>query len=168
MTQLPQSTIWPPLLDFVKSDWGNLASVGGLILTCFALWFARSARTAARDARAEVRLRNLTDEVRNIDGNVQRLREHAQQQQWPTVQLLAEDCYVGCARLIDRLDGRLKEGGMNRLLNTRTALRSIARLARSGAPDDSLGQILSAQLKVREHLQCLIGECERLEEADKP
>lgn len=168
MTELPPSTIWPPLLDFVKSNWGNLASVCGLVLTCFALWFARSARIAAREARAGVRLRNLTDDVRAIDTNVQRLREHAQQRQWPTVQLLAEDCYVGCVRLIDRLDGRLKEGGMNRLLSTRTALRSVARLARSGAADDSLDQILSAQLKVREHLQCLIGECERLEEADKP
>jgi hypothetical protein len=53
------------VLHLLRQNWGNLASVGGLLLSAAAALFARRASEAAKKARDAVYRRNLADDLQD-------------------------------------------------------------------------------------------------------
>jgi hypothetical protein len=50
--------------EFIQQNWGNVASVAGLIISIFTLLFARRASQAAREAREAILKRTVEDDLR--------------------------------------------------------------------------------------------------------
>jgi hypothetical protein len=61
---------------FLYYNWGNSASVIGLFVSGFALFFARSASHAAREARDAARLGSLLDDIRRGEVYAKELSNH--------------------------------------------------------------------------------------------
>lgn len=59
--------------DFIRQNWGNVASVAGLIISVFTLLFARRASRAAREAKEAVFMRNITDDLQEAAHKSQQL-----------------------------------------------------------------------------------------------
>ena len=59
--------------DFIARNWGNLASVAGLVFSVLAFVFAKRASTAAREARDAAMRQSLGEDVHGASRSAQEI-----------------------------------------------------------------------------------------------
>jgi hypothetical protein len=153
------------LVRFLWQNWGNIASLAGLIIGIVVLIVAKGAKTAAIQAREQARRRDLTEELADLARKMEQVGLFAAQRKWDIVQLRAEESHSTCTGAITRWGDQLTVGCRNKLLNVISFTRSIAELTYGPVPTevDRL-QILSTQLRTRELVDSVLGECHRIQE----
>jgi hypothetical protein len=120
-------------------DWfswtGNLASIVGLIVTFFALYYARTASQAARDARMGVRRANATEAIGRIGDTASLLQACVENDQQHEAVVRARDLVSDVSRYKLRYERFLDANSKARLDEARAQIGVISRsLATSGVP----------------------------------
>jgi hypothetical protein len=153
--------------DFLSHNWGNLASVLGLIISLWVLWVARGARKAAEDARAVARRRSLIEELEEADRRIQEIGGFVRDRKWEIVQLQSQKVLGDCRAMLARWGEHLGLGAID-LRTASTQLSSIAELAHESslreltAAEDR--QIFKAQLWAGELVSSVLGRTRSSEE----
>lgn len=111
--------------QFFAQHWGDLASSFGLVATVFAIWFAKSARTAAREARNSVQIYSVTEELNVAVSRIQDLGNFIQGEKWEVAALRAQDLITSWSTMIARRKEKLGERGLQELITAGVQLRSI-------------------------------------------
>jgi len=111
--------------DFIKQNWGNLASVAGLIISVFTLLFAKRASQAAKEAKAAVLRRNVADDLQEAARRSQELVGFPQVSEWKVVRLKADELQAQTSWLISRWGDKLDLESRSRLTRAKEQLRSV-------------------------------------------
>jgi hypothetical protein len=137
---------------FLKLNWGNLASVVGLVLSFLAAFFAASASSASREARDSLLARTLEQEINDAHRLMSELITLVESGQ---LQLAAREC----SELLDvptririRWEAKLTTPSRDNLILAREQLDTIHSVLRKAAPP--IGQreaerLLNACIEVR-------------------
>ncbi len=115
----------PQKLDFLAENWGNLASVAGLIVSAFAAIFAKRASTAAREARQAVLQRTLAQEVtigETIAGEINTLIDLGKHE---LVRLRCNDLHDKTVTILTRWSADLPTESKNNCLRAKAQLESL-------------------------------------------
>ncbi|MGA2688151.1 MAG: hypothetical protein ABSE85_08785 [Candidatus Korobacteraceae bacterium] len=126
-------------------DWfswaGNLASIAGLIVTAFAVYYAKTARQAARDATKAVRKANASEVLDRIGHTSNLLQGCVENDQREEAIVRARDLISDVSRYKLRYDRFLDTGSQARLNEARAQIGIISRLlATKGIPTTSAGK----------------------------
>ncbi|MBZ5567825.1 MAG: hypothetical protein LAN64_08235 [Acidobacteriia bacterium] len=121
-------------------DWfswtGSAASIAGLIVSAFALYFAKSASEAARAARTGVRKANASEALSRIGDTANLLQACVENDQRHEAVLRARDLVSDVSRYKLRYDRFLDAGSKARLDESRDQISVISRfLATRGVPE---------------------------------
>jgi len=151
-------------IEFVKANWGSIASVWGLGVSIYVLFVAKGARKAAEDARAAERLRTALEEMEDAEEKCNQVGLFARVPKWELVQLRAEEVMSICRATNARWgeDPSLTET-RNNLLLVAALMRSI--IEEASKPKVSLKNILNAQLDGKEKLTAIVGQIHKSEES---
>jgi hypothetical protein len=120
-------------------DWfswsANLASIAGFVASVFALYYARSASQAARDARKEVRKAHATEALGRIGDMANLLQACVETDQQHEAVVRARDLASDVSRYKLRYERFLDSGSKARLDEARAQIGVISRsLATAGVP----------------------------------
>ncbi len=154
--------------DFLRQNWGNLASVLGLGVSLWVLVVAQKARAAAEGARAVSRLKSLVEELEEASTRIQQVGIFLRDRKWDVVQLRVEEILGSCKSVLARWGDRLNESSSNNLRSASTMTRSIARAAAESSVRElsqaEHRQALDAQLDAAELISSVLGEARKTEE----
>jgi hypothetical protein len=126
---LNEPTLTSQTLDFVRANWGNLASVGGLFLAGFSAFFAQRASSAAKQARRAVLSSSLAEEInlaQKLSVEVATLIDLGQHD---LARLRSNDLHDRTLTILSRWDAALSTGSKNNLLNAKSQLESLRGVA---------------------------------------
>lgn len=123
-------------------DWfswvGNLASIAGLIVTAFAVYYAKTARQAAQDATKAVRKANASEVLDRIGRTANLLQGCVENDQKEEAVLRARDLISDLSRYKLRYDRFLDSSSKARFDEAREQISVISRsLATKGLPNTS-------------------------------
>lgn len=156
------------MADFLKQNWGNLASALGLSVSVWVLIVARKAQEAAEDARALARLKSLVEELGEANSKIQQLGIFLRDQKWDVVQLRVEEILGSCKLVVARWGDHLVGDSRNNPLTASTITRDIARVAAESSirqlTEAERRQILKGQLEAVDLISGVLGEARKAEE----
>jgi hypothetical protein len=157
---------WSQGEKFLKENWGNVASLWGLLVGFYVLVVAKGVRRAAQEARDREILRTLLDNLERANSNVRDLGLFVRESKWDMVYLKAVDVLAACRSAYSNWDDDPSSRKMRNKLNTAaTITRSIATLTAysKAQPMDERQKtkIIDAQLEVGELLGTVIGHVEK-------
>ena len=113
------------MLNFVARNWGNLASVAGLIIASVSAYFAKRASTAAREARQAVLSTSLAEEInlaRSLAAEVSNLVDVGKHD---LARLRCIDLHDRTLTMLKRWDATLPIASKNNLLTAQAQLESL-------------------------------------------
>jgi uncharacterized membrane protein YcjF (UPF0283 family) len=156
----------PRSQQFIKDNWGNAASVWGLVVGFYVLVVARGARRAARETRDREILRSLLDSLEEANSNIRELGLFARESKWDIVYIKSVDALTHCQAAISNWDDDPASRKMKNKLNTAaTITRSIANITVNltvrPLDEHQRDQVLRAQLDVGELLGAVMGYIEK-------
>jgi hypothetical protein len=123
-------------------DWfswaGNLASIAGLIVTAFALYYAKTASQAARETKVAIRKANASEALDRIGHTANLLQGCVENDQREEAVVRARDLTSDLSRYKLRYDRFLDSSSKARLDEAREQIGVISRsLATKGLPSTS-------------------------------
>lgn len=121
--------------QFLAENWGNLASVAGLLVSLGALFFARSAAETAKLVRREMRRYSLYDYLALLVGRFQEILLMIRLAKWENAQFRADDLSASLTLAIAKWDNVLDIKSKNRLDNAKNLLRQIIMKLNESEPD---------------------------------
>lgn len=111
--------------EFLIENWGNLASVAGLLVSLGALFFARSAAETAKLVRQEMQRYNLYDYLAVLVAQFREFLLLTRLAKWEIVRLRADDLSASLSLAIAKWDNVFDIESKNRLDSARNLLRQI-------------------------------------------
>ena len=111
--------------DFIKQNWGNLASVAGLIISVFTLLFAKRASQAAKEAKAAVLRRNVADDLEDAERMAQEIITFLRGKDWRISWYIAGELRKQAIRTHERWASLLEEESKNKIINTTLRLKFV-------------------------------------------
>jgi hypothetical protein len=156
------------MADFLRQNWGNLASVVGLSVSVWVLIVAQKAREAAEEARALARLKVLVEELDEASSKIQQLGIFLREQKWDLVQLRIEEILGSCKSVLARWGDHLIGDSRNNLLKASNITRSIALVAGKSSvrqlTEAERLRMSSGQIRAAELISTALGEARKVEE----
>jgi hypothetical protein len=151
---------WQPVGHWIRSNWGSLVSLAGLLVSAATFYVAKAAKEAADDARSEARRRNLADELEDAQRKTEQVGSYLGQEKWEIVLLRSQEVVTSCSQILRRWGSHeLSEESRDNILVAQQQAGSIARVAlrapRIPPTEQDLRRIAGAQHKA---LQLLSGE----------
>jgi hypothetical protein len=122
--------------DFLAGNWGNVASVAGLVFSILAFVFSKRASVAAREARDATLLRSLSEEMNGANRTAGEIATYVGMERGDVALLRTSDLMNQTSYIMARWDNRLSEGSKNKMLTVREELVSINRVLTRGAVHD--------------------------------
>lgn len=122
--------------DFLAGNWGNVASVAGLVFSILAFVFSKRASVAAREARDATLLRSLSEEMNGANRTAGEIATYVGMERGDMALLRTSDLMNQTSYIMARWDNRLSEGSKNKMLTVREELVSINRVLTRGAVHD--------------------------------
>ena len=113
------------MADFFAQNWGNLASVSGLVFSILAFVFAKSASNAAREARDAAFRQSLGEDMHGASRSAQEIVTYLRDDQIEMAFLRIGDLLDHSSYLMARWETRLSERSINNLLDGAAELRSM-------------------------------------------
>jgi hypothetical protein len=132
-------------VDWFKPNWGNLASVLGLIISLITLWFAKRASQAANEAKAAVLQRNAADDLSEAARQAQDLLVFLRRGEWQLLRLKADELHTMASWVISRWGDKLDVESINRLTLARGQVRLVVEIGDRIA-DNSLSEMQKGNL----------------------
>jgi hypothetical protein len=160
---------WPELRPYLSSNWGNIASVWGLLVGVYVLVVAKGAKRAAEEATSKERERSLVEELDEAKAKIQQVGLFARDGKWDVVLLRAEEVLSSCRSILARWgEDYLSEDPRNMLLTVSTLVRSIADVAAESSvrnlSDQHRRDVLRAQLDASELISSVVGQSRKVQE----
>lgn len=113
------------MIEFLGRNWGNLASVVGLVFSILAFVFSKRASKAAREARELVLSRSLGEDMNAGNRTATEMVTYVTMGKGEMALLRAGELMNHTSYIIARWQDRLPEVSKNNLLDGREQLRSI-------------------------------------------
>ncbi len=113
------------MAEFWNQNWGNLASVAGLVFSILAFVFARRASTAAREARDAAMRQSLGEDMHGASRSAQDIVTYLRDGKSEMALLRIGDLMNQASYLIARWETRLSEKSRNNLSDGVEELRSM-------------------------------------------
>ncbi len=159
---------WPGLSDFLLENWGNLASVLGVMVSVATLAVATKARQAAEAAKAVARRQSLTEVLQDTIRKNEQVGLFLSQRRWDIVWLRAQEIAGATSIVLTRWPQELNATSKDNLLRTQRLSNSIAGVALSasgGAPAPPVvARMSQTQGRVAQLLNTELGESLRSSE----
>jgi hypothetical protein len=121
------------MIDFLAGNWGNVASVAGLVFSILAFIFSKRASVAAREARDATLLRSLSEEMNEANRTAGEIVTYVGMERGEMALLRTSELMNQTSYFLARWDNRLTEEQKNSLLSTREQLRSIHKVLTKSA-----------------------------------
>jgi hypothetical protein len=113
------------MIDFFAQNWGNLASVFGLVFSVLAFVFAKRASTAAREARDAALRQSLGEDMHGASRSAQEIVTYLRDDKSEMALLRIGDLMNQCSYLSARWEAMLSEKSRNNLREGAAELRSM-------------------------------------------
>ena len=113
------------MADFFAENWGNLASVFGLVFSFLAFVFAKSASTAAREARDTAMRQSLSEDMHGASRSAQEIVTYLRDNKSEMALLRIGDLMNQASYLSARWEAMLSEKSRNNLREGAAELRSM-------------------------------------------
>ena len=113
------------MIEFLAGNWGNVASVAGLVFSILAFVFSKRASIAAREARDATLLRSLSEEMNAANRNAGEIVTYVGMGRGDMALLRTSELTNQTSYFMARWDNRLSEGSKNNLLSVREQLHFI-------------------------------------------
>ena len=121
------------MIEFLAGNWGNIASVAGLVFSILAFVFSKRASNAAQEARNAVLLRSLSEEMNGARGLAGEIVTYVSMGRGDFALLRANDLVNQTGYLLARWDNKLSEESKNKILSAGEQLRRIQEVLTKGA-----------------------------------
>jgi hypothetical protein len=122
---LNEPTLTSRTLYFVRGNWGNLASVAGLVLSGVAACFAKRASSAARAAREAVLSNSLAEEINLAQKLAAEVTTLVDLGKHDLARLRCNDLHDRTLTIISRWDATLSTASKNNLLSAKSQIESL-------------------------------------------
>ena len=120
---------WRGLSDFLLENWGNLASVVGVMVSVATLAVATKARQAAEAAKAVARRQSLTEVLQDTIRKNEQVGLFLSQRRWDIVWLRAQEIAGATSIVLTRWPQELNATSKDNLVRTQRLSNSIAGVA---------------------------------------
>ena len=148
--------------QFFLSNWGNLASVVGLLVSIATLVVATKARKAALAARAEARRRSLAEELQDAAGRAEQVGQYILSNKWDIVWLRSQEIASACSLVLTRWDTDLSEKSKDNILRAQRLSGSLAEVAteasRTAVSKQEILRMSATQGRISQLLNAGLGE----------
>jgi hypothetical protein len=156
------------MIEFLRENWGSIASVAGLALTVWTLTVAQGAKRAAERAFTVSRRQSLAVELEGAYDRVRQIGGFLRDRKWELTQLRVEEVLGTFTGVSPRWGDQLSEDSRRALVTVSTLLRSLGRLAAESSirplTEVEHRQGLRAQLRISELASQVLGEARRTTE----
>jgi hypothetical protein len=153
---------WHGLTEFLVANWGNLASVVGVIVSAGTLAVATKARQAAEAAKAAARRQSLTEVLQDTVRKNEQVGLFLSQRRWDIVWLRAQEIAGVTSVVLTRWPHEFSAGSKDNLLRSQRLSNSIAgvSLVASGEvlTPRAIARMSQAQGRVARLLNTELGE----------
>lgn len=119
--------------EFPAGNWGNVASVAGLVFSILAFVFSKRASVAAREARDAAFLKSLSEEMNEANRNAGEIVTYVGMGRGDMALRRTSELMNQTSYFLARWDNRLSEDSKNNILSTREQLLWIHRVLTKGA-----------------------------------
>jgi len=109
--------------DFLADNWGNLASVAGLLFSFLAFIFSKRASNAAREARNWALRQSMSEEMNGASKKASEIVTHVALERGDVALLRVGELIDLTSFLLARWDSRLTKNSKDNLLTAREQLR---------------------------------------------
>jgi hypothetical protein len=113
------------MADFWNQNWGNLASVAGLVFSILAFVFAKRASTAAREARDAALRQSLGEYMNGVARVAAEVIAHLRNEKCDMALLRISDLMDQTSYLVGRWETRLSKKSKDNLFHAQEQLRSM-------------------------------------------
>ena len=159
---------WRELSEFLVVNWGNLASVVGVIVSVGTFAVATKARQAAEEAKAAARRQSLTEVLQDTVRKNEQIGLFLSQRRWDIVWLRAQEIAGVTSVVLTRWPHELSAGSKDNLLRSQRLSNSIAGvslIAFGEVPTpQAIARMSQAQGRVARLLSTELGESLRASE----
>jgi len=125
------------ILTFLKSNWGNVASVGGLVAGLFSVFFAKRASVAARNARDAVFKGNIADDFSGAKRVSRELSDLTEDSKYDAALSRCTELQELIVHLSTRWAGRLVDSTRTNLAVARSQVEGVRKVLVKFAKDPS-------------------------------
>lgn len=148
------------VLEFARNNWGNIASVWGLVVSVYVLFVAKGARKAAQDAVSAEKLRTALAGLEDAAKKNNDVGQFARVQKWDVVELRALEVLACCrATLAVWGDNKALIDSRRNLNDVANQMLSIVEESRANNPTRKT--ILDAQLRSHQKLAVVVGRIQK-------
>jgi hypothetical protein len=120
-------------VDFLTRNWGNLASVVGLVVSAVSAVFAKRAATAAREARQSVLAHSLGEDIHAAEKLAREITSLADLGKFELSVLRCNDLHDHTVVILNRWNGNLTSTTKNNCLAARSLLDSVREVVSKAA-----------------------------------
>jgi len=153
---------------FLAANWGNVASILGLIVSLATLLVARKAKESADAAKAEARRRSRAEDFQEAHTRSEQLGLFIRDAKWDIVFLRSQEIVSACSLVLRRWSDELTEASKTQIVLAREQAGSIARVAmrahRIPPTEHQVLNVSAAQRRLNELLSAELGESLRVVE----
>src|SRR5260370_38681987 len=122
---------------FLKANWGNLASVVGLLFSFLAFVFSKRASIAAREAREAVFIRSFGEDLNNASKAAAEAVAYIRSEKFELAILRTTELINQTSYIITRRSSNLSINSKNRILQARDILDATNDLLHEVRADDT-------------------------------
>jgi hypothetical protein len=162
---------WPWLSEFLGQNWGNLASVLGVMVSVATLVVATKARQAAEAAKAVARRQSLTEVLQDTVRKNEQVGLFLSQRRWDIVWLRAQEIAGATSIVLTRWPQELSASSKDNLLRSQrlsNSIAGVALIASGEAPTPpAIARMSQAQGRVAQLLNTELGGSLRSSEGSK-
>src|SRR5580658_2087338 len=144
--------------DFLVRNWGNLASVAGLVFSALAFVFAKRASTAAREARDAALRKSLGEDMHGASRSAQEIVTYLRDDKSEMALLRIGDLMNQCSYLSARWETRLSEKSRNKLREGAAELRSMHGVLAKGVRSDVAEKQKARLAKAAQRVSSIFNE----------
>lgn len=132
--------------NFIKQNWGNLASVAGLIISVFTLLFAKRASQAAREAKAAVWRRTVADDLEEAERLASEMISSIRKKDWLISRYIANKLRQQAIWINERWASLLGEEVKDKVSTTKRKLgvliEKLDQIADNNLSDDQIKKLV--------------------------
>jgi hypothetical protein len=144
--------------DFLVRNWGNLASVAGLVFSALAFVFAKRASTAAREARDTALRKSLGEDMHGASRSAPEIVTYLRDDKSEMALLRIGDLMNQCSYLSARWETRLSEKSRNNLREGAAELRSMHGVLAKGVRSDVAEKQKARLAKAAQRVSSIFNE----------
>ena len=146
--------------QFTTGNWGNIASVWGLVVSLYLLFVATGARRAAQEARSAERLRTALAGLKDAAAKCTEVGQFADVDEWAVVSLRAQEVMACCRTTLAAWgENEALTESRNKIDQTAVFMESIIEESRSPKPNRKA--ILATQLRSAVNLSVVLGKIQK-------